>query len=110
MERIGKLTKVCFLILSLLLHSFAISAADIYVAKNGNDANSGDVKNPLQTFGASYLISSFFNYNNVKNLQPPPAFAESLDSIACAPTMFWLSQLPNVCWIIKVSEIICRIS
>ena len=47
-----------FLIISFLLSSFFVFAAEFYVAPNGNDANSGGISSPVETIKRAQALAS----------------------------------------------------
>ena len=50
--------KNSILIISFLLSSFSSFAANFYVAPNGNDANIGDINNPVETIKRAQALAS----------------------------------------------------
>lgn len=50
--------KNSILIISFLLSNFFAFAADFYVAPNGNDANIGDINNPVETIKRAQALAS----------------------------------------------------
>ena len=50
--------KKSILIISFLLSNFFALAANFYVAPNGNDANAGDISNPVETIKRAQALAS----------------------------------------------------